>query len=341
VAHANEPVMSISEQAAHWWMVFNDTEASPTERREFGEWTTRGPERVEAYLRLARLRATLSRADVRWPATSAEELIRASLASRKEPIPLRREERRHPAARLVLGLAASLLLAACMGWYLWMRPEHYETKFGEQRSVVLADGSRVTLNTASDIEVRLRSDHRSIKLVKGEALFEVAHDSKRPFDVTSGNAVLRAVGTQFTVDRRADRTVVTVVEGRVAMFTGEKNPVQEPHTPVLGVADRAVIGANGMVVTEHRVNLTAATAWLRRKLVFQRRTLGEAAEEFNRYNRERVEIRSPELRAERFSATFDANDVASFATFLASTPGVRVSRDATGGYVVDFDGIAK
>jgi transmembrane sensor len=111
------------------------------------------------------------------------------------------------------------LVAVCLGWWLTFSPaEQFQTKVGEQRSVVLADGSRVTLNTASKIEVRLQADHRVVQLLQGEALFEVAHDAQRPFDVHAGHVVVRAVGTQFDIDRRATRTVVTVVEGRVAML---------------------------------------------------------------------------------------------------------------------------
>src|SRR5262249_7480712 len=98
-------------------------------------------------------------------------------------------------------------------------PQRLVIAVEEQRSAVLGDGSLVTLNTASSFEVRMIKDHRIVKLLAGEALFKVAYDSARPFDVTTGDTTVRAVGTQFDVNHRPTSTTVTVVEGRVAVFT--------------------------------------------------------------------------------------------------------------------------
>lgn len=340
----NEDMTSISEQAAHWWVVLRDGDASATEKREFVEWVTRAPDRVEACLRVARVHAAVSRGDVRWPQTSAETLIRDALAE-TEVIPLHarshrrlEESRRRPALQWAAGLAASVLLAACLAWWLSLsRPEQFQTKLGEQRSVLLADGSRVTLNTASTIEVRLEGDHRVVQLLQGEALFEVAHDPQRPFDVRTGDAVMRAVGTHFDVDRRATRTILTVVEGRVAVIAAG---ARGDHLPVLSRGERVVIDSAGPGATQQGVNLTEAIAWTQRQLVFQRRPLGEVADEFNRYNAGRIEIRSTALRAQEVTGTFRSDDVASFVAVLAGIPGVRVVDDGAGGYLVTSDGSA-
>src|ERR1700722_8321228 len=166
----NEELTSISQQAARWWVVLHNTDASAAEKREFVEWVGRAPERVEACLRLARVHAAVSRADVGGPRTSAGELVRDALAApddsviplRPNILPEREEERRGPALRWAAGLAASIIvMAGGLGWWLTPpRSEQFQTKVGEQRSVLLADGSRVTLNTASKIEVRLQADHR-------------------------------------------------------------------------------------------------------------------------------------------------------------------------------------
>jgi transmembrane sensor len=336
----NEEVTSVSEQAAHWWVLLRGGDASAAEKREFMEWVTRAPDRVEATLRVARVHSAVSRADVRWPRTSAEELVRDALATPGDAvIPLHpharreREQRRgRPTLRWAGGLAASLIVAACLAWWLTLsQPEQFQTKLGEQRSVLLADGSRVTLNTASKIEVRLASDHRVIRLLQGEALFEVAHDANRPFDVHAGNVTVRAVGTHFDVDRRVTRTVVTVVDGRVAMLASGRNT---GNLPVLSRGDRVVVDSTGPGAVQHGVNLTEAIAWTQRQLVFQHRPLGEVAEEFNRYNVGRIDIRSPELRAQEVTGTFKSDDVASFVAVLEGIPGVQVAADGAGGYVV-------
>jgi transmembrane sensor len=343
----NEELTSVSQQAARWWVVLNNVEVSVAEKREFMEWVRRAPERVEACLRVARVHAAVSRADVRWPRTSAEDLVRDALAAPEGSViplhptvrPQREERGRRPALRWVAGLAASIIVAAGLGWRLTPpRPEQFETKVGEQRSVLLADGSRVTLNTASKIEVRLQADHRIVQLLQGEVLFDVAHDAERPFDVRAGRIAVRAIGTQFDIDRRATRTAVTVVEGRVAMIAAESHTGQ---LPVLSAGDRVVVRGASLGTLEHDVNLSEVTAWTQHQLVFRHRPLGEVADEFNRYNVGRIEIRSPSLRDQELTGTFSSNDVASFVAVLAGIPGVRVVDDGAGGYIVTSDGSEK
>jgi transmembrane sensor len=340
----NEELTSISQQAAHWWVRLHNMDASAAEKREFVEWVARAPECVEACLRVAQVHAAVSHANVRWPRTSAEDLVRDALAAPEDSVvplrprvPRKREEvHRRPVLRWVAGLAASVLVAASLGWWLMLaRPEQFQTKLGEQRSVLLADGSRVTLNSASKIEVRLRADHRSVQLLQGEALFEVTHDAQRPFDVYAGNVVVRAVGTRFDIDRQAMRTEVTVVEGRVAMIAAGS---RTDTLPVLSAGDRVIVDSAGPGAVEHNVNLVETTAWTQHQLVFHQRPLGEVAEEFNRYNVRRIQIRSPLLREQEMTGTFKSNDVASFVAVLAGIQGVHVLDDGAGGYVVTSDG---
>jgi transmembrane sensor len=340
----NKELTSISQQAAHWWVELHNVDAPASEKREFVDWVSRAPECVEACLHVAQVHAAISRGDVRWPETSAEDLVRAALAAPEDSVialrpraaPMREKEHRRPALRWVAGLAASVLVASILGWWFMLaRPEQFQTKLGEQRSVLLADGSRVTLSSASKIEVRLRADHRSVQLLQGEALFEVTHDAQRPFDVYAGNVVVRAVGTRFDIDRQATRTEVTVVEGRVAMIAAGS---RTEALPVLSAGERVIVDSAGPGAVEHDVNLAETTAWTQHRLVFHQRPLGEVAEEFNRYNVSRIQIRSPVLREQEMTGTFRSNDVASFVAVLAGMPGVHVLDDGTGGYVVTSDG---
>jgi transmembrane sensor len=343
MTYDSEELTSISEQAANWRVAFDNAAPSAAERREFVEWVTRGPERIEACLRVARVHATVSRADVRWPATSAEDLVRDALAAPDDSVvplrpyaPRQRETtHRRPARQWVAGLAASVVVAVSLGWwYLQSRPEQFQTKMGEQHSFLLADGSRVTLNTASQIEVRLRADHRSVRLLQGEALFEVTHDVRRPFDVYAGTVAVRDVGTRFDIDRRATRTTITVVEGRVALIAADS---RTGTLPVLSARDRVTVDSAGPGAVEHDVNLAETTAWMQHELVFHHRPLGEVADEFNRYNVGRIQIRSPALRAQEVTGTFMANDVASFVAVLTGLPGVHAVADGAGGYIVTAD----
>jgi transmembrane sensor len=338
--------MSIAEQAAHWWVVFHDGDASTDDHQGFREWVVRSPERVEAYLRIARLQQALKSPGLRWPETPAAVLIRESIASPPDvtPLPFGRAESRSKTRRrgtgsrtkFLVGLAAALLISVGSVWFVW-RPLQLHTQFGEQGSFLLEDGSRVTLNSASKIEVRLRKDRRLVSLLAGEALFEVAHDATRPFEVSAAGATLRAVGTQFDVDMRPTRTTVTVSEGRVAVLSVEGRRPPGTSMQTLGVADQLVITPAGPLVTQHGVNVAAALSWTQHKLIFEHRSVGDVAEEFNRYNRERIEIASTELRHQEITGAFASNDPASFLGFLSHIPGVRIQDDGAGGHVVTVD----
>lgn len=336
MANAPDPSTSLAEQAAFWWQVFQDGEATAADHREFADWTSRSREHVEAYLEVALLHKALKAPTVRWPETSAEQLIREARAAPPDPVQLQphtpstpqRQESRPPRWRLALAAAATAIFAFIGGGIFWMlgQTRQYETALGEQRQVTLCDGTRVTLNTASKIEVRLRKSCRNVRLVQGEALFEVAQDAKRPFDVNAGDATVRAVGTQFNVDTRPQQTTVTVVEGRVAFVSGQ--------VPVLIAGDRLVVTAAGTATISHGVNVEAALAWTRNQLVFENRPLGEVAEEFNRYNGGRIVIESESLHAEKVTGTFQSNNPVAFVQFLSNIPGVIVRDDGSGGYVI-------
>jgi transmembrane sensor len=375
MARTADSATSISEQASHWWTVLHSENASSVDRREFGEWVTRSPERVEAYLQMARLSRALQSRDVRWPGTPADVLIREAKAAPPDVLPFSRghsdspvglfltgeEGGRAPAeksrrkAPLLAGLAASLVAVGLGMWLLLSGAREYQTAFGEQRSVLLDDGSRVTLNTASKIEVDLRKDRRLIHLVRGEALFDVAHDVKRPFDVQAGNTVLRAVGTQFNVELRPNDTTVTVVEGRVAVVPRSevtdsllnsltlppplpKDPsthLPAPTAPlILAAEERLTITRSGPGTPHHVTNMATATSWTQHQLVFESRPLSEVAAEFNRYNRGHIEIDSPDLQRQEVTGVFQSNDPGSFLSFLSQIPGVEIRDAGGGGHIV-------
>lgn len=328
---AHDTAAAISDEAAQWWVTLRSDSCTPDEHRAFAEWVTRSPERVEAYLRLASLHSALRAGNVRWPDTPTDALIEEAKTASAEVIPLDRkppfDERnttvwgRRP---LAAGIAAILALFVVALWIHVRGPESYQTALGEQRSVILADGSVVTLNTLSRVEVDFRRDRRLVRLAAGEALFKVAHDSKRPFEVIAGTTVVRAVGTRFNVDRRGERTTVTVLEGRVVVQ--QRGPEKIATPAVLAAAERVIVTSSRMGATERVENVAPVTAWTQRRLIFNDRPIGEVAEEFNRYNRLQVAIIDPELRRQEITGVFDANDPESFLTFLSHIPGIHVDK---------------
>jgi transmembrane sensor len=324
---------SVTEQASAWWMLLNHGDPTPADHHAFGEWVARSPERVEAFLQTAKLTRALRSKDLLWPDTPVETLIREARFAPAEVtgLPVRLQRQKYRASPWMRRVALAGIVALVAGGLSWrfLAPEHYQTDIGEQRSVVLSDGSVVTLNTSSDIEVHIGKDHRTVELLSGEALFEVARDPARPFDVAAGKTVVRAVGTQFNVDRRPNGTTVTVVEGKVAVFTSNDPGAGTTSERVVNLpiaAGEQLIVVPNTKPRAMRANIVMATAWTQRKLVFEHRPLGEVADEFNRYNHERIEIQSPQLRNQEITGVFEANNPESFMTFLEKIPEVTVER---------------
>lgn len=336
---------SIAEEAAEWWVVFHDKDeqASAADHREFAAWVTRSPERMEAYLTAAQVDHALKKGEIKWPTTPIEPLLRETRRVFQDELKIRRsdsvpvtERARSWPLRLSSGLATACFLAAVTFWFV-MRPLELQTRVGEQRSVLLADGSHITLNTGSTVEIYIRRNRRLARLIRGEALFEVSHDESRPFEVTTPQATLRDVGTKFNVDERTDTTTVTVIEGKVLVEPVSSAPTNAVPAPILTAAQRLTVSSNGLGAIVESVNLKAALAWTEQRLIFERRPLREVAAEFNRYNPDQIQIGSADLGDQTITGTFQANGTRSFTLFLEQIPGVEVRDDPKGNHVVTFD----
>jgi transmembrane sensor len=232
-------------------------------------------------------------------------------------------QRRRFGWRSAITLAASVLLAcgAGMAAYIHFDPPHYETHVGEQRDVLLADGSRVTLNTDTALTVRFSKSRRYIELQHGEALFSVNHDPQRPFDVSAGATLTRALGTQFDVDMRDSNITVSVLAGAVKVVTA--NTGKATIVPALANGDAVEV-----LPTEHRVvarkaDLRRIDAWRTRRLDFSDTPLPAAVAEFNRYSNVHIVIGTRELESVRVSGVFSIGDVEGFLFSLREALGVR------------------
>jgi len=212
------------------------------------------------------------------------------------------------------------LLVARSGW------ETYQTEFGGFQRVALADGSTAMLNTDSRIRVKLSANRREIRLEKGEALFTVAHDTRRPFDVTAADTVVRAVGTAFSVRLRDQRQVdVLVTEGRVAIDPSDDSVNSKLPEPVALPTVSTLTAGETVSVKAHRqlrvqkvadADVTRKLAWTQGRIWFDRVTLAEAVAEFNRYNRRQLMIDDPAIAGIHVGGAFEATDLDSFVAAL-------------------------
>jgi transmembrane sensor len=352
----------IDAEASDWFVRMRDGDDDLGMRGEFMEWLRRSPEHVSAYFDIAAVWMESRSVDVdshlELPARIAMAKADRSVVELTPPAApgsARRFGRRAP-----LVLAASLaLLVAGVGTLWWtFASSVYSTPLGEQRSIALRDGSTIELNADSRIRVRLDDAQRKIELLRGQALFHVAKDASRPFIVQAGGTAVRAVGTVFDVYRKHGDAVVTVVEGTVVVERG--NPARDgagrrgelpratgtgPHTHQSAsgalslrlTAGKQVVVGRQAAAEPRLVNVTAATAWTRRELVFEFTPLAEAAEEFNRYNERQLIVQGEKLRAFKISAIFRSTDPASLVRYMRNMPGVRI-QESTDRVVIAEDG---
>jgi transmembrane sensor len=220
----------------------------------------------------------------------------------------------------------------------------FATKLGEQRKMTLEDGSIIHVNTQSEVVIRYEEHQRVVELLRGEALFEVAHDADRPFRVIAGDTIAEAIGTTFNVYRTGDQTTVAVIDGKVVVIT-EKDFVntaaedEVAHVDIgrtddgrllLAAGQKADITPQAKTVRVAAANIKAVASWRVGQLIFEGDSLAEIATQFNRYNRTRIIIADDELAATEFSGVFDADDPDSLIEFLELADNIRVDRHSAG-----------
>lgn len=311
----------LAQRASEWHQILEH--ASDAERADFVAWLKQSPLHVKEYLETVYTDRILSHVD----ADKLEDVdallaqITPNVASLPSASPSGRPA--SPAfkwwkAALAAGVAACLI-AVSLG-YRQNRMDDYATKVGEQRTIELADASLLTLNVDSRVQVRLDPKERDIELLRGEALFKVAHDSSRPFKVQTRLAVIQAIGTQFNVYEKPDGTRVSVLEGRVKV----DSPVA---TLSLGAGQEALVHLDGGITRLADADVRRTVAWRERRLVFADTPLEDMVHEFNRYSRTvRLRIEGVPPGTHHYNGIFDAADPESLADLLSKEPDLSLQR---------------
>jgi transmembrane sensor len=329
----------LAQRAAEWMEALKTGGAR--EHEEFSAWLRQSRLHVEHFLEAAAIDREIAALD-RSQCPDVDELIaRAApdvvmLRSAATP-PRPGGSRMWKARRWQLGaaLAAGVALVALMFAHLgpgtsW-RADRVKTATGEQRSLTLADGSVIALNTRTALRIDFSDQERSVVLESGEAVFKVAPSPSRPFVVRTPTALIRVLGTQFNVYQKPEGTTVSVVEGRVQVVQLPAKSVRKAESPMpvreLAAGQEALVAPSGTVEVRTPPDVHKALAWRQRRLDFDETPLEEIAQEFNRYGTTtqlRIEGIAPGTR--RYGGVFDADDPESFAVVLERERDLRVER---------------
>ena len=303
------------DRSAAWWLQRRSFwERTPEDEAAFDAWMNESEAHRIAYWRQSAMWNRTERlAALGHPAPEAEPE-----ASRVLPLMLR--------------IAAVAALVAAIGAgaaNLSFRAQDriYSTPVGGHESISFADGSRIELNTDTVVRARMTTDQRLVWLEKGEAYFQVKHDPAHPFVVMVGDHRVTDLGTKFLIDRGPKKVEVALIEGR-AWFdrTGKPAPQQ---SALLTPGDEVVATAQSMSVAKKPASeIAAELSWRNGILVFRRATLGEAAAQFNRYNREKLVVADAKAAAIRIDGTFPTDGVSIFTDAIHNVFGLRIENRA-------------
>lgn len=331
-----------ARQAREWFVTNQSGVLDEQQNAAFLAWLRASPFHVQSYLRVARimeeLKAIKTDADI-----SLQEFLARPRAQAPSALPTvqprRRFERSAANAWPKVVLIAAAIGAMSLGLVWW---EHLSqrandtalrTMHGEILVRQLPDGSTIHLDSDSAVVLRYTSRERLVEVAAGRSFFEVVHDEKRRFRVRSGDAGAIAVGTRFEVTRNRETTVITVADGRVAVFSGTPewlSAASETPSEVLRVDAGYALQVDGKNVADRPVHVDIAQSlgWLEHKIVFENRPLSEVVDEFNRYSPIRIEV-DDSVRDLPMSGSFEVNDAESFVGFLGTLPGIKIERTST------------
>jgi transmembrane sensor len=209
-------------------------------------------------------------------------------------------------------------IAASSAWYFSTDHEKlYRTQIGSIATVPLPDGSKVTLNTDSQIHVEVNSGERRIKLEQGEAFFDVAKDASRPFVVEIADKRVIAVGTQFSIRRDDNDIRVLVTEGHVRI---ERRGISSAAASIhLAAGSEARTKQTAVFVDQPAPALVEQLlSWRTGYIIFRDTALADAVAEFNRYSARKIIIEDPAIAGIRIGGNFRSDDADSFLWLLQS-----------------------
>lgn len=295
-------------RAAEWVAARRNPDWNESKQAELDNWLAKSIANRVAYVRM----------DATWRRTDRIAALRKPMRE----IPKVSPSGRGRWVRLAgfVGITAAVFGAIAANYLQTPHSQLIETPKGGREQVVLADGSQIELNTDSAIRVSMGAAARAVELVRGEAYFQIKHDSSRPFVVTAGTQRVVDLGTKFLVRMLPDAVNVSLVEGSARL---ESDGSQ--RSTVLSPGDVAVATAYSTKVTRKSARaLSESLAWQHGNIVFHNESLADAVAELNRYGGPQVVVDDKNAEKLAINGTFLTNNAEEFAGITHELFGLRV-----------------
>ncbi|MDQ8022018.1 MAG: FecR family protein [Moraxellaceae bacterium] len=311
------PGVQSLEQAAQWYAILLDANVADSDRHAWKAWLAQSPEHQAAWVHIENVSRKF--APLRQHGAQGSAAAVASVKATRSVLAGRRQ------ALSSLGGVVGLGVLAWLGWRHTPLPElvaalraDHHTGVGERRELVLADGSRVWLNTATALQVRFDTGMRRLVLLSGEILIDTAADNlQRPFYVDAPHGRLQALGTRFTVRQIEDRTRLDVFDGVVEIRSHRGVTLRVP------AGKAALLDAEGVSVPVDADRMREA--WSRGGLPADDLPLGALLEEIGRYRRGHISV-APEVAELKVMGVYPADDPDRALAMLEQSLPIRVRR---------------
>jgi len=321
------------QAAAEWFALRRSGSMTAEEAREFEVWLSQEPENRAAYDNL----------DYYWQAAAAVREDPEVLAMRDGAARTWRTRRLAAMGGAIAAALAVMVFAGSQGVGpaapgqiasgLVPGRHAFHTAVGQTQTVVLADGSTVTLDTDTLIRTHMAGRERRVELERGRAFFRVAHDASRPFKVLAAGRTVTALGTVFEVRADPKRFEVTLLEGRVRVEGRRKLTAAKPEAVELAPGAQLVAGEQRRWSIAE-TDVARETSWLDGRLAFDNDPLGQVVAEMNRYSDKKIVIADPAVAGAPVLGVFKAGDVDAFVRAVEAYHLASVSRDSEGEVVL-------
>ncbi|CAD6876358.1 FecR family protein [Methylomonas fluvii] len=294
---------SVQDQALAWFARLQDNKSGAADQAEFACWLAADPTHQTAYDKVVQL----------WQSPALNVALSQYASIPLRPPAQRKSTIRRWAAAASITLVSSWFLASTDWLQRWQAD--ITTATGEQRRVILADGSALVLNTDSAVKLDYAGPQRGVTLLSGEAYFEVQADKDRPFIVTTKQGTVRVVGTRFSV-KTGDTTQVNVESGLVICSA------EQGQNRQLSVGQHTEIDTHS-VAEISTIDTGKTFAWLKGRLIFQDQTLADVISELDRYHPGAIAIADAKLGQTRITGNYKLEDTTALIRTLADIAGAK------------------
>ncbi|SDO19372.1 FecR family protein [Rhodoferax sp. OV413] len=318
----------IAEQAAAWIvrLTADDEAECQTAQIGFEAWQQADPRHAEAAARMQGFIGQVQR-------------LRESSGGNTQPahtvlqanFPRERSARSRYRGKRVGALLTLVIALAVPSWLvLQSHPLSYlladaRSATGQWQTQTLPDGTRLTLGSASAVNLRFDRQRRTLELVRGEILVDVAHDPARPFVVETSHGSIRALGTKFVVQREANSTLLSMLESKVAVQTAAQRNTPLGDTTTVSAGQRLRISSNDLGKTEDISTRSISDAWKFHHLVVNDWPLAQVLDTLDRYRPGHIQYDRAQIAGIQVSAVLPLDDTDNaLQLLLTSFPSLRI-----------------